>query len=156
MTDVATSPDAAPAPGAATVTPLPSSSRPARAGRRVRRVLRRIEPVSVLRFSLLFYACVAAVVLVAGVVLWVIASAAGVVGNVEEFVGDLFALEEFSFEAGRILQASVLGGIVLVLLGTALNVLAAVLYNLISDVVGGIEVTVLEEDRPAGGARGVV
>ena len=33
----------------------------------------------------------------------------------------------------------------LVLLGTGANVLMAVLYNLTSDVVGGIEVSVLEE-----------
>ena len=34
---------------------------------------------------------------------------------------------------------------VLVLLGTALNVLAATLFNLIADLVGGIEMTVVED-----------
>jgi len=33
-----------------------------------------------------------------------------------------------------------------VMVGTGCNVLIAVIYNLISDVVGGVEVTVLEED----------
>jgi hypothetical protein len=41
---------------------------------------------------------------------------------------------------------------VLVLLGAGANVLLAVLYNLTSDVVGGVEVVVLEEEP----ARSVV
>jgi hypothetical protein len=51
------------------------------------------------------------------------------------------------------LRASIVGGLVLVVMGTGANVLFAVLYNLISDVVGGIEVTVLEDDP---GSRTVV
>ena len=39
-------------------------------------------------------------------------------------------------------------GILLVIIGSAFNLVMAVLYNLISDVVGGIEISVLEEDRP--------
>lgn len=115
-------------------------------GRRVRRVVRRIDPRSVLKFSLVFYLCVFVALLVAGVVLWIVASAAGVVSNVETFIGDLFALERFRFEAGQILRGTALGGTALVLLGTAANVLAVVLYNLISDVIGGIEIVVLEEE----------
>lgn len=116
-----------------------------RAGRSVRRVVRRVEPMSVLKVSVVFYACVFVVLLVAGVVLWLVASAAGVVGNVETFIGDLFALDEFHFEAFQILRAAFAGGAVLVLLGTALNVLAATLFNLIADLVGGIEMTVVED-----------
>jgi hypothetical protein len=126
-------------------------------GGQVRRVVRRIEPMSVLKLSVLFYACVFVVVLVAGVVLWLVASAAGVVGNVETFIGDLFALDEFHFEAFQILRAAFVGGAVLVLLGTALNVLAVTLFNLLADLVGGVELTVVEDERrPAPGPRTVV
>ena len=52
----------------------------------------------------------------------------------------------YRFRGGRILEASALGGLVLVVVGTGANVLLVVLYNLISDVVGGVEITVLEED----------
>ena len=115
-------------------------------GRRVRRVIRRVDPWTVLRFSLLFYACVLIVALVAGFLLWAAASTTGVVDNVERFVKELFALESFRINGGLIFRSTLIGGAVLVLLGTGANVLMAVLYNLTSDVVGGIEVVVLEEE----------
>jgi hypothetical protein len=122
-----------------------SSPSPARA-RHVRRVLRRIEPWTVLRFSMLFYASLLVVFLVAGILLWAVASLTGVVDNVETFIKDLFALDSFQFVGFELLLGTVLGGAVLVVLGTGLNMLMAVLYNLVSDVVGGVEVMVLEED----------
>jgi hypothetical protein len=136
-------------------------------GRRVRRVIRRVDPWTVLRFSVLFYLSIFLVVLVAGVALWQVASATGVRDNAESFVGELVGAgpttdpaggapstpnsssatnNNFRFQGARILQASALGGLVLVVVGTGANVLLVVLYNLISDVVGGIEMTVLEED----------
>ena len=115
-------------------------------GRRVRRVVRRVDPWSVLRFSLLFYGCMLLVALVAGVLLWAAALTTGVIDNVERFIKELFALETFAFNGLLLLESTVIGGLVLVLLGTGANVLMAVLYNLTSDVVGGIEVAVLEEE----------
>ena len=38
------------------------------------------------------------------------------------------------------------GGVVLVLSGAAFSVVLALLFNLISDLTGGVQVTVLEED----------
>lgn len=119
-------------------------------GRRVRRVIRRVDVWTVLRFSLLFYLSILLVSLVAGLLLWVAASAVGVIDNIEKFVTDLFALESFSLSGGLILESSLIGGLVMVLLGTGANVLMAVIYNLTSDVVGGIEVTVLEEEPVRG------
>ena len=115
--------------------------------RRVRRVLRRFDLRSVLRFSLVFYFCLFLILLVAGIVLWIVASITGVRHNVEHFIGDLIA-SKFHFLGLQLLRAAAIGGLLLVIIGSAANVLLALLYNLISDVVGGIEVTVLEEDRP--------
>ena len=106
-----------------------------------------------LRFSVLFYLSLLVVFIVAGILLWAVASVTGVVGNIETFIKQLFALDSFHFVAIDLLLGTLLGGAVLVVVGTGLNMLMAVLYNLISDVVGGIEVTVLEEDP---GARPVV
>jgi hypothetical protein len=83
---------------------------------------------------------------VAGVLLWAAAATVGVVGNVEKFIKELFALESFHLSPTKILEGTVIGGLVLVLLGTGANVVMALIYNLTSDVVGGVEVTVLEED----------
>lgn len=125
-------------------------------GRRVRRVIRRIDIWTVLRFSILFYLSIQLVFLVAGLLLWAAASTTGVIDNIEQFVTELGAFESFEISGGRILRSSLVGGLVLVLLGTGINVLMAAIYNLTSDVVGGIEVTVLEEEPAAGGVKTVV
>jgi hypothetical protein len=119
------------------------------AGRRTRRVVRRIDVWTVLKMSILFYLCVFLVFMVAGVVLWNIAQAFNVIHSVEKFVRSIFDLQKFTFKPMVVFQASLFGGIVLVLLGTGANVLSALLYNLISDVVGGVQFSVLEETAPA-------
>ena len=58
----------------------------------------------------------------------------------------------FKFEDERIFQSFALGGVVLVLSGAAFSVVLALLFNLISDLTGGVRVTVLEED-PVPGRR---
>ena len=121
-------------------------------GRRVRRVIRKIDPWTVLRFSVLFWASMLVVWLVAGTLLWVAASSVGVIDNVEKFIKELFALESFRISGIKLFTSSVVGGLVLVLLGTGMNVLMAVVYNLTSDIVGGVEVTMLEEDTAGAGA----
>ncbi len=115
-------------------------------GRRVRLVVRRIEPWTVLKFSVLLFATLYLVMLVAGLVLWAAATATGLRDNVESFIGELIASEDFRILGPTMFRASVLGGLVLVVMGTGANVLFAVLYNLISDVVGGI--IVVFEERP--------
>ena len=73
-------------------------------------VLRRVNPWSVLKLSLLFYLCVCVVLLVASVILWAGASASGVVGNVEGFFQDA-GFEGFEFAAGQLLRAFAIGGL---------------------------------------------
>jgi hypothetical protein len=116
-------------------------------GRRVRLVVRRVEPWTVLKFSVLLFATLYLVFLVAGLVLWAAATATGLRENIEKFIGDLIASDDFKILGPTMMRASVVGGLVLVVLGTGANVLFTVLYNLISDVVGGI--TVVFEERPS-------
>ena len=99
-----------------------------------------------LKFSVLLFATLYLVILVAGLVLWTAATATGLRENVESFIGELIASEDFRILGPTMLRASVVGGLILVVLGTGANVLFAVLYNLISDVVGGI--IVVFEERP--------
>jgi hypothetical protein len=114
--------------------------------RKVRRIVRRIDPWTVLKFSLLFYLCLFLITLVAAVVLWTIAAAAGTLHGVEDFVKDLGDFKTFTFNGAQLLAAFSLAGLVLVIVGTAANVLLAVLFNLIGDLTGGIRVTVIEEE----------
>lgn len=123
------------------------SRSPVAQGRRVRLVVRRVEPWTVLKFSVLLFATLYLVLLVAGMVLWAAATATGVRENVEKFIGELVASEDFKILGPTMFRASILGGLVLVVMGTGTTVLLTVLYNLISDVIGGV--TVVFEERPA-------
>ncbi|MDP1821480.1 MAG: DUF3566 domain-containing protein [Acidimicrobiales bacterium] len=58
----------------------------------------------------------------------------------ERLVGD------FEFEDGRIFQAFAFGGVVLVLAGAGASVVLVLLFNLMSDLTGGVQVTVLEDE----------
>lgn len=178
--DVAEDPPA-PAPAAASAPPmvpgLPPGVRPPRpsyrdrriAGRlrarKVRRLVRHVEPWSVLKVSLLFYFCLWVILLIAGVILWSFAVGSGTIDNVENFIKELFALDSFEFNADEIFRGSAIGGLVLVVAGSGFTVLMAVLFNLISDVTGGVRFTVVEEEtarprpkrtRPRHGARPMV
>ncbi|MBK9179909.1 MAG: DUF3566 domain-containing protein [Acidimicrobiales bacterium] len=114
--------------------------------RRVHRVVRRVDPWSVLKLSLVFFVCLDVVVIVAGVLLWSVAVSTDTIDNLESFIQELFALDRFQFDGRQIFRAAVGGSAVLVLAGTAATVVLTVLFNLISDLVGGVRVTVVEEE----------
>ncbi|MEY2423292.1 MAG: hypothetical protein QOI95_3359 [Acidimicrobiaceae bacterium] len=114
--------------------------------RKVKRIVRHIDPWSVLKLSLLFYACLFVVFMVAGTLLWNLAGAAGTISSIESFIKDIGAFKTFSFSGATIFRATFLAGMILVIAGSGLNVLLTVLFNLISDLVGGIRVSVIEEE----------
>ena len=128
--------------------------------RRVQRIVRRVDAWSVMKISFIFFIVMYLVLLVAGVLLWAFAVGTGTIDNVENFIEQLFALDSFSFVGAQILRASIIGGALLVVAGTFTTTVLAVLFNLISDLVGGVRFTVVEEQvlrpvspsRPAPGA----
>ena len=118
-------------------------------GRRVRRIVRSVDAGSVLKVALLFWVTMWLVVVLAGIMLWTAAARAGVLDNVSSFMENL-GFEGFVLHGAAILRAAMLGGAVGVATASTLTVLGAVLFNLICDLVGGVEITVLEEVRPTG------
>jgi Transmembrane domain of unknown function (DUF3566) len=120
--------------------------------RRYVQTVRSVDLWSVLKVAICFYLCALIVMLVAGVMLWWIASAAGVVSSVESFVGELVNNKDFRLLSWEVLRATTLIGLVVVCLLTVLTVLAAAFYNLFSELLGGIEVTVVEQEELSGGA----
>ncbi len=154
-TDPAPEADAGPATAGPAPAKRPSPPRPTYRDRRtagrlrarkVRRLVRHIEPWSVLKISLIFYFCLWVVFLIAGVILWSLAVGSGTIDNLESFIEKLLALDSFEFKGDQIFRASALGGLVLVVAGSGFTVLVAVLFNLISDVTGGMRITVVEEE----------
>ena len=113
--------------------------------RRYHQTIRRIDLWSVMKVSVCFYLCALLVMLVAGVILWFAADFVGLIDNVESFVGDLFDDKGFKFFPSEILRAATLLGLVFASLATVMTVLATGFYNLFSDLIGGIEITVAEE-----------
>ncbi len=118
--------------------------------RRYVQTIRSVDLWSVLKVSICFYMCALIVMLVAGVMLWWIASAAGVVSSVESFVGQLVNNKDFKLLSWEVLRAATLIGLVIVCLLTVVTVLAAAFYNLFSELLGGIEVTVVEQEELSG------
>ena len=113
--------------------------------RRVTRVVRDIDPWSVFKVMIIFHFALYISVLISSVLLWNVAHATGTVDNVERFM-ESFGWETFSFNGSEIFRNLWVIGLLLVFLLTGLAVLAATVFNLIADLVGGIRVTVLEEE----------
>ena len=112
--------------------------------RTTRRLVRHLEVWSVFKVSLLFFFVIGIVWLVAGIVLWNVFSAFGALDNLEELAGEL-AGGDFSLESGNVLRAAIVLELVMIVGMTFTSTLLAVLYNLISDIVGGL--TFIEEEK---------
>lgn len=92
-------------------------------------------------FSVVAYA----IALVAGVLLWNVAYATGTIDNIERGM-ESTGWETFELDGGEIFHNAWVGGIFVAVGLTGLAVLVATLFNLITDLVGGIRLTVLEEE----------
>lgn len=114
--------------------------------RRYHQTIRRIDLWSVLKLSTCFYLCGLVVVLVALMVLWWIASGLGLISNLESFISDSTGLEDFEFLSWQVLRGVTLFGLVLVCVLVVVTTIAAAFYNLFAEVLGGVEVTVVEEE----------
>ena len=113
--------------------------------RRVTRVVRHIDPWSTFKIGLIFSLVAYVVGLTSGVLLWRVADATGTIDNVERWFTQ-FGWETFEFKGGEIFHNAWIIGLFGVVAMTGGLVLLATLFNLVSDIVGGIRVTVLEEE----------
>ena len=113
--------------------------------RRVTRVVRHVDSWSVFKVALVFNLFLYLVCLTAGVLLWQVAYTTGTVSNVERFF-EGFGWETFEFKGGEIYHNAWIAGLFVAAGLTGLAVLMATLFNLITDLVGGVRVTVLEEE----------
>lgn len=114
-------------------------------GRRVRRVLRKIDTFSLAKMALLFHLCLGLVFVVASVLLWKVADGQGLVDRLEKTVTTNLQLDTFTIDPRVLFRSAVGLAVVFAFLGTGLWVLGAFLFNMLSDLVGGVQVWVLEE-----------
>lgn len=113
--------------------------------RKVTRVIRDIDAWSVFKVGLVFHAALYVVLLITGVLLWNVGSATGTIDNVQSFL-ESFGWDSFTFQGGAMFRGAAILGLFAMALGTGLWVLGAIVFNLITELVGGIRVTVLEEE----------
>lgn len=135
-----------PAPVSPVAERPPRSRKPARTEQRrhARVVVRKVGPWSVFKMSVIFYLCVMLVALGAGVILFGMLSAMGLIDSLEELANELGFGPGFTVHGDWLFIRGVWYGAALVVVGSIVNVFVAFLYNLISDLVGGVEVTLTE------------
>jgi hypothetical protein len=144
---------ASPPKPAATTQARPSTGgSPRRAARRTRVIVRKLGPLSVLKFSLLFYLCVMLIVYLALLIIWVVLSAAGGVEALGRMLGWIFGSGDSTagrtpveIDGQQLFTWLFVGGVAFAFVWSLINVFVAFLYNLISDLVGGIEITLAEK-----------
>jgi hypothetical protein len=124
--------------------------RPRPTPRRTRVVVRKVQPWSVLKFSLLFYFCLMLVVMFALLILYWIMGLTGVLDSLGRILqnagfGPQPGKGTFQFNGPWMFERLFLIGLVGVVVWSLVNLLVAVLYNLVSDVVGGVSVTLTEK-----------
>lgn len=134
-----------PTPEASVAERAPRIRRMPKGPRRARLLVSRVDPVSVLRWSL-----VAAVTLVIALVvivacLYALLDAMGVFTAVLRMVGDLGVASSASITAlPTVLKWTAVVAAAIGVIGAAALTLVAFAFNLVSDVVGGPEVTLTE------------
>jgi len=138
-------PSVAPTLAAHDVAPVPRLLGRRPRVRRVTRVVRHVDPWSVFKVGIVFNLVLYGILLTSGVLLWNVAYATGTVDNLERFF-ESFGWEEFEFNGGEIYHAAWIAGLFGVVGLTGAMVLGATLFNLITDLVGGVRMTVLEEE----------
>ena len=116
--------------------------------RRVRRVIRKFDPWTVFKVSLLLHVVFALATLIGLVILWSLLVRVGIPEALDEFLALISLIDDdtvFFNNGSRFVRVAVFFSVVFGITMTLLSTLAAVFYNLTSDVVGGVEVVMLEE-----------
>lgn len=126
------------------------SARRSRGPVRASMQIRRIDPWSTLKVSLLLSVALFFVWMITVAFLYLVLGGMGVWAKLNSNVGDLLNNASGSsaelVSSGTIFGGAFLIGLVNIVLMTALATIGAFVYNLISDLIGGIEVTLADRD----------
>ncbi|MQA13655.1 MAG: hypothetical protein GEV09_05630 [Pseudonocardiaceae bacterium] len=124
--------------------------RPPRVPRRASLQLKRVDPWSILKLTLVLSVAGFLVWMVAVGVLYAVLGGMGVWDQLNGTYSDLTAVNDPSggplISAGRVFGVATLIGAVNIVLFTALATVGSYIYNVAADLVGGAEVTLSERD----------
>lgn len=119
--------------------------------RKVHRVIRHVDPWSVLKMSIVFFLCVWVMFMVAIVIVWSIAESSGTIGKIEDLLAEL-DITNSGFDGTFIFRQYGLFGLVMACACTIATTVGAIVFNLVSDLIGGVWITVIEEETARPGA----
>ncbi|MGV0743526.1 DUF3566 domain-containing protein [Mycolicibacterium sp. XJ870] len=127
--------------------PQSAAAGPVRASMQIRRV----DPWTVLKVSLVLSVCLFFVWMIAVAFLYVVLGGMGVWSKLNSNVGDLLTSASGStggelVSSGTIFGGAALVGLVNIVVLSALATVGAFIYNLTTDLVGGVEVTLADRD----------
>ncbi|MDN5757694.1 MAG: DUF3566 domain-containing protein [Tomitella sp.] len=130
--------------------PVTVGSRRGRGPMRAAMQLRSVDPWSALKVSLLVSVAMFLVWMVAVAIIYVVLDGMGVWDRLNTGVTDIMSgdsgEEPTLIGPGQIFGIAAIVGIINIVLFTALSTLGAFIYNLSSDMVGGVEVTLADRD----------
>jgi hypothetical protein len=123
---------------------------PAAGPRKVRLTVARVDPWSVLKLSFLLSVALGIILVTASVVLWSVLDAMGVFAAVNTELRSIgSANTQFNINEwvglGRVVSLTTVVAVVNVLIIMALSTVGAVLYNLASSLVGGLQITLSDD-----------
>jgi hypothetical protein len=156
-------PETGPLPGGKTAAESPAASRgaahkvtaapPKRTARQAHLTVARVEPWSVMKFSFVVSLVAFVILFVAVSVLYGALAGLGVFDSLQRVVSDVTSSQGSAgvnaktwFSASRVLGYTALLGSLNIVLITAMSTIGAVVYNLTSRLVGGVEVTLKETE----------
>jgi hypothetical protein len=127
-----------------------TESTPVAGPRKVRLTVARVDPWSVLKLSFLLSVALGIVLVTASIVLWSVLDAMGVFASLNNELRSIgSANTKFDINQwvglGRVVSLTTVIAVVNVLIIMALSTLGAVLYNLASSLVGGLQVTLSDD-----------
>ena len=131
-----------------------ASRAPGRQPRRARLRLTRIDPWSVMKTAFLLSIAFGVVTVVSVLMVWSVLGAAGVWDSINQTVQDVVGGQDSAgfdvtdyLGTSRVIGFTMLVAVIDVVLLTAISTLGAFLYNMAAALLGGIEVTLAEDER---------
>jgi hypothetical protein len=118
------------------------------ASRRVRRTIKKVDPLSVLKMSAFFYAILLVVWLIVVAILYRFVDGLGAFRVINE-IGDGLEVKDWAnlkITLGRVERWAFFIGLVTAVIASVVNMVIAMLYNIAADLFGGLELTFVERE----------
>ena len=141
--------DASVGAGVAGAAAQPAAKKQAVGIRQIKMTISKVDPLAALKLGFLISVVIGFMIVIAMAIIWFVLDGIHVFGEMEGLLQTLNSaqlLEMMQYlEFGRWMSFAVIVAILDIVLMTALSAVAAVVYNIISALVGGLRITVTDE-----------